>query len=83
MLRNAISDDDIFMLFTDIMRYMGDYPMTKGMGHITCVLFVLMQCHSKHILVDEVFCQLIKQTTNNRSTKRSGMEKADKYYYHI
>ena len=59
----------ILLVFADIMRYMGDYPLARDQRTVDCVLYILMQCHNHEVVIDEVYCQLIKQTTNNRSTK--------------
>ena len=56
-------------MFSAVMRYMGDYPLSKGQKPIDCVYSILMACHSQHDLIDELYCQLTKQTTNNRSSK--------------
>ncbi|GBM19264.1 Unconventional myosin-XV [Araneus ventricosus] len=55
--------------FIAIMRYMGDYPMTKNQTEVDCVYTILVTCHKYPQLRDEVYCQLMKQTTNNKSPK--------------
>ncbi|KAL3238860.1 hypothetical protein MRX96_021884 [Rhipicephalus microplus] len=55
--------------FLSIMRYMGDYPMSKNQSEVDCVYSILVSCHKIPALRDEVYCQIIKQTTSNKSSK--------------
>uniref|UniRef100_A0AC34Q1U1 Uncharacterized protein n=1 Tax=Panagrolaimus sp. JU765 TaxID=591449 RepID=A0AC34Q1U1_9BILA len=60
-------------LFVCVMRYMSDLGMKKGQTITDCVYEILSTCHNSPMLIDEVYCQIIKQTTSNRSPKTDSL----------
>ncbi|KAJ7987825.1 hypothetical protein DPEC_G00330530 [Dallia pectoralis] len=51
--------------FSNVMQFMGDQPARKHRSEIDCVSHVLMLGKEKEFIRDEIYCQVIKQTTNN------------------
>jgi hypothetical protein len=60
--------------FVTIMRYMGDYP-AKNRTDIELVQWLLRCAMQNDFLRDEIYCQIIKQLTANKSKKEAGEQR--------
>uniref|UniRef100_A0A182NQ59 MyTH4 domain-containing protein n=1 Tax=Anopheles dirus TaxID=7168 RepID=A0A182NQ59_9DIPT len=62
--------------FDCVLRYCGDLAVDPELSEVKCVYTVLMHCHKHLALRDEVYCQLMKQTTANRSACPDSAQRA-------
>ncbi|XP_053672454.1 unconventional myosin-XV [Anopheles nili] len=62
--------------FDCVLRYCGDLAVDPELSEVKCVYTVLMHCHKHLTLRDEVYCQLMKQTTANRSACPDSAQRA-------
>uniref|UniRef100_A0ACB8EZV2 Uncharacterized protein n=1 Tax=Sphaerodactylus townsendi TaxID=933632 RepID=A0ACB8EZV2_9SAUR len=51
--------------FMTLMRFMGDQPHLKGQAEVNYIHEILQTCRKTKDLWDEVYCQVIKQITEN------------------
>lgn len=76
LIRLESADKAAVEAFLCLRRYMGDEGLKKGQTYTDCVYQLLSICHKNVLLRDEVYCQLIKQTTANKNTKQNSLVRA-------
>jgi myosin-15 len=62
--------------FACVMRYMGDMPLLKNQHEVDCVNTIFLYCRQFETIRDEVYCQIMKQTTNNKSMNPDSCQRA-------
>ncbi|XP_069068400.1 unconventional myosin-XV [Pleurodeles waltl] len=67
-------------MFQAIMRFMGDQPL-KGQTELDAVCFMLKVCGENEVMKDEGYCQIIKQITDNTSSKTDSSQRGWRLLY--
>ncbi|XP_057682217.1 unconventional myosin-XVB isoform X2 [Corythoichthys intestinalis] len=67
------SNDLSVECFRNVMQLMGDTAMKKHTTRADCLSHILLLGKERELLRDEIYCQVIKQTTNNLTESSSNL----------
>ncbi|TRZ17116.1 hypothetical protein HGM15179_010015 [Zosterops borbonicus] len=70
----------VALLSSAVMKFMGDHPL-RGQTELDAVCIILKLCAEQEVLRDEVYCQIIKQITNNTSSKPDSCQRGWRLLY--
>ncbi|XP_057571619.1 LOW QUALITY PROTEIN: unconventional myosin-XV [Hippopotamus amphibius kiboko] len=79
-----LSDSSLNKMATDmflaVMRFMGDAPL-KGQSELDVLCTLLKLCRDHEVMRDECYCQVVKQITDNTSTKQDSCRRGWRLLY--
>ncbi|GCB73718.1 hypothetical protein scyTo_0002799 [Scyliorhinus torazame] len=67
-------------IFVAVMKFMGDHPL-KGQTEQDTVYTILKVCGELEVMKDETYCQIIKQITDNTSSKTDSVQRGWRLLY--
>ncbi|XFG10788.1 hypothetical protein AB1E19_014412 [Capra hircus] len=67
-------------MFLAVMRFMGDAPL-KGQSELDVLCTLLKLCRDHEVMRDECYCQVVKQITDNTSTKQDSCQRGWRLLY--
>ncbi|KAK2492703.1 hypothetical protein MC885_002875 [Smutsia gigantea] len=67
-------------MFLAVMRFMGDAPL-KGQSELDVLRTLLKLCGDHEVMRDECYCQVVKQITDNTSTKQDSCQRGWRLLY--
>nr|XP_014344251.1 PREDICTED: unconventional myosin-XV [Latimeria chalumnae] len=67
-------------MFLAVMKFMGDCPL-KSQTEQDVVYIILKLCGEHEVMKDEAYCQVMKQVTNNTSTKPDSCQRGWRLLY--